>query len=166
MPNKIYYTSAGVVISNPTGNPHDNGYYELKFDTALSQYVASHLALTDAGLTITNDNSAGSMLLSTTGVEIKNAGGVTVGKYGESAIIGAENAGHIEIKNGEIYFYSGAKSQMTPYDPEADPFCVAYVSNNELHIPRIVVIETLKMGNWRWDATIDNHLSLNWIGGN
>lgn len=162
---KTYYSVTAVSIAEPTGNPSENGYYELQMNSALSQYVSSHLALTDDGLTITNDNSAGSMLLSTTGVEIKNAGGVTVGKYGESAIIGAENAGHIEIKNGEIYFYSGAKTEMTPYDPEADPFCVAYVSNNELHIPRIIVIETLKMGNWRWDATIENHLSLNWIGG-
>lgn len=162
---KTYYTVTAVSVTNPTGDPSANGYYELMIDSALSQYVSLHLSLTDAGLSITNDQSAGSMLLSTEGVLIKNAGGTTVGKYGESAIIGAENAGHIEIQNGEIYFYSGAKTEMTPYDPEADPFCVAYVSNNELHIPRIIVIETLKMGNWRWDATIANHLSLNWIGG-
>ena len=162
---KTYYSVTAVSIAEPTGDPSENGYYEMEINSALSQYVSSHLSLTDEGLTIMNDNSMGRMLLSTDGVTITNASGAVVGQYGEGAVVGDETKGHIEMKNGEIFFYSGAKTEMTPYDPSLDPFCVAYISNDELHIPRVVVVQSMQMGNWMWNAKLENHLSLVWIGG-
>lgn len=154
---KTYYSVTAVSIAEPTGNPSENGYYELQMNSALSQYVSTHLSLTDDGLSLLNDNSSGSMLLSTDGVTIKNAQGITVGQYGEGATIGALTSQHISIVDGQINFWAGNESDPTNL--------VAYVSGQELHIPRVVVVQSLQMGNWRWDATIENHLSLNWIGG-
>lgn len=154
---KTYYSVTAVSIAEPTGNPSENGYYEMQMNSALSQYVSTHLSLTDAGLSLLNDNSSGSMLLSTDGVTIKNAQGITVGQYGEGATIGATTSQHISIVNGQINFWAGNESDPTNL--------VAYVSGQELHIPRVVVVQSLQMANWRWDATIENHLSLNWIGG-
>lgn len=154
---KTYYSVTAVSIAEPTGNPSENGYYELQMNSALSQYVSTHLSLTDDGLSLLNDDSSGSMLLSTDGVTIKNAQGITVGQYGEGATIGATISQHISIVNGQINFWAGNENDPTNL--------VAYVSGQELHIPRVVVVQSLQMGNWRWDATIENHLSLNWIGG-
>lgn len=153
---KTYYSLSAVSIANPTGNPNENLYYELLLNSALSQYVSSHLSLTDAGLSILNDNSSGSMLMSTDGVTIKNTNGVVVGQYGEGATIGALDSQHISIINGQINFWAGTELDQTNL--------VAYVSGQELHIPRVVVVQSLQMGDWRWDATMENHLSLNWIG--
>lgn len=153
---KTYYSLSAVSVANPTGNPNENLYYELLLNSALSQYVSSHLSLTNAGLTILNDNSSGSMLMSIDGVTIKNANGVVVGQYGEGATIGALDSQHISIVNGQINFWAGTELDQTNL--------VAYVSGQELHIPRVVVVQSLQMGDWRWDATMENHLSLNWIG--
>lgn len=155
--SKTYYTVTAVSIAEPAENPSENGYYELIFNSALSQYVSTHLSLTNAGLSLLNDNSSGSMLLSTNGVTIKNARGTIVGQYGEGATIGNIDSQHISIINGQINFWAGTESNQTNL--------VAYVSNQELHIPRVVVIQSMQMGNWRWDASIEDHLSLNWIGG-
>lgn len=105
------------------------------------------------------DNTNSNITVSTKGVTIKNSQGITVGQYGEGARIGAPDSQHISIENGRINFWAGNENNGENL--------VAYVSGSEqlLHIPRVVVVQSLQMGNWRWDATIANHLSLNWIGG-
>ena len=154
---KTYYSVISSTISNPTGNPSANYYYELAFNEALAGYVSTHLSLTDAGLYLFNDSNSGRVLVSTDGVEIRNAQNNVVGKYGSGAVIGNINAQHISIENGQINFWAGTELDQTNL--------VAYVSGQELHIPRVVVVQSLQMGDWRWDATMENHLSLNWIGG-
>ena len=94
--------------------------------------------------------------MSTDGVEIRNAQNNVIGKYGSGAVIGDVNGEHISIENGQINFWSGSES--------VNSHLVAYVSGDELHIPRVVVLTSLRMGNWLWDAEITNHLSLNWRG--
>ena len=153
---KPYYSVIPRSIASPEGDPSANHYYQLMFNTALSNYVSTHLSLTDAGLSIINDMGSGSMLLSTDGVFIRNKRGETVGQYGEGAVIGNVNSQHISIVGGQINFWAGSE--------EISENLVAYVSEQELHIPRVVVVQSLQMGYWRWDATMENHLSLNWIG--
>lgn len=79
-----------------------------------------------------------------------------IAQYGEDAIIGNIDSQHISITNGQINFWAGTELDQSNL--------VAYVSDQELHIPRVVVVQSLQMGDWKWDATIENHLSLNWIG--
>ena len=74
IPGKYYFTKQGDsynVVINPQGNPSDQGYYELtSVDEAVSNYVASHLALTNAGLWVTNDNQSYKILLAADGMKV------------------------------------------------------------------------------------------------
>ena len=41
---------------------------------------------------------------------------------------------------------------------------VAWVSNNELHIPRTVVLDSMQIGNWLWENRSNGNLRLSWVG--
>ena len=59
-------------------------YYELRVDQAISQYVASHLALTDAGLYVLKDENGYKLLCADSGVSVIDPDGHVVTTYGES----------------------------------------------------------------------------------
>lgn len=92
-PDKVYYTRSGsgttqdpyiyTAVPEPTASGLP-GYYELSIDTALSQFVASHLALTPAGLYVLKDGSGYKVLLSNTGMSVIDGSGHVVVTYGES----------------------------------------------------------------------------------
>jgi hypothetical protein len=92
-PDKVYYTRSGSgtsqdpyiykAVPEPTASELSS-YYELSIDTALSQYVSSHLALTDAGLYVIKDGSGYKALLSNTGMSVIDGSGHVVVTYGES----------------------------------------------------------------------------------
>lgn len=158
---KTYYTVVASVVASPTGSPLANSYYELMINEAVTQYVGTHLALSNEGLLLFASAGAGSMLLSTDGVTIKNANGNTVGQYGEGAVIGDTNGSHISIVNGTINFWQGDENNADNR--------VAYVTGQEMHIPRVVVVQSIQMGSWKWQTDEDDpilryHLSLNWVG--
>lgn len=83
-------------------------------------------------------------------------------KYGAETFIGPEDNYHIEITPG------------TPDDPNELAMLkfvsktgevVAFMSNEELNIPRVVVLDSMKVGKWKWDGKSDpNHLTLRWNG--
>lgn len=72
--------------------------------------------------------------------------------FGESGriIIGETADFHISISPVRLSFYQGAQE-------------VAYVSNNELHIPRAVVTEGLQVGHYRWVELGNGGLALKYI---
>lgn len=167
--DKVYYTRSGAgteadpytyeVVTEPEEDPSAAGYYELTgVDAAVSNYVSSHLALTGRGLYVTNDDTAGKVLLSTNGVELINEKGDTVATYGTNTVIGDEESVHLKIEATELGFYDGNER-------------VAYISNNELYIPRVVVVDSMQVGNradgaWQWVVDDDSrNLRLMWIGG-
>lgn len=167
--DKIYYTRSGAgtdadpytyeVVTEPEEDPSTAGYYELTgVDEAVSNYVSSHLALTNRGLYVTNDDTAGKVLLSTNGVELINEKGETVATYGTNTVIGDKESVHLKIEPTELGFYDGDER-------------VAYISNNELYIPRVVVVDSMQVGNradgaWQWVVDDDSrNLRLMWIGG-
>ena len=151
-PNKTYYTlSEGQfeVVSNPTGNPSESGYYELvtttttvvtytevqnpqtsdmgnyferyvtygmvedpvdadiatyyelSIDEAVTNYVMSHVALTDEGLWILADQSGYRLLLSSSGAMVVDPAGSAVATYGES--ITFDSTRPQRIGNDETY---------------------------------------------------------------
>lgn len=196
---KVYYTLVGTAITNPTGNPHRNGYYELisgkyvwsedtevdsqktyyqvtaqqvaepsgnpstipyyelEIDEAVVQYINTHLALTDRGLSVT-DGSQSSMLISSDGVTIYGSTGQIVGQYGEGAIIGNTLGYHIEITTSD----ETQQGRLSFKNVNTE---IAYMTNNELYIPRVVVVDSMQIGNWIWDAISSvNHLTLKWKG--
>ena len=155
-------TQANVLNSNihvpsTVSELSDSKDYTLKTDfNELDDYVNSHMVLNGNELSILSNSTAAKITLGLNGLSIHGNNDI-IAQYGEGATIGAINSQHISIVNGQINFWDGTELNSTNL--------VAYVSNQELHIPRVVVIQSMQMGNWRWDASIEDHLSLNWIGG-
>jgi len=98
-PDKVYYTRSGsgtqadpyLYAAVPEPVAEDLGtYYELSVQEALSQYVASHLALTDAGLYVLKDGSGYRLLLANDGMQVIDPAGHTVATYGESITFDSE----------------------------------------------------------------------------
>ena len=97
------------------------------------------------------------LINSTGGVSIYNYNNL-VAQYGEGAIIGNKNSYHIEIMGNRLSFMNGTGSEGTE---------IAYMTNNELYIPRVVVVDSMQIGPWMWDSmTIQYHLTLKWKGEN
>lgn len=112
---KYYFTRTGsgttqnpyvyTVVPNPTGNPTTNHYYELdSIDEAVSNYVSSHLALTDDGLWVLNDNNSYKILLSSTGMKVYDASGSLVATFGESITFSSNRIQYIGNNNCYVAF--------------------------------------------------------------
>jgi len=152
--SKTYYQVTATAVIDPTGDPSTNPYYELQIDEAITQYINTHLSLTDAGLRVTDGSQASVLINSTDGVSIWN-GNKQLAQYGEGAIIGDKNDYHIEIVNNRLSFKNGNNEE------------IAYMTNNELYIPRVVVVDSMQIGAWIWDAiSTEYHLTLKWKGVN
>lgn len=108
MPGKLYFTKSGNMytpVANPTGNPSTSGYYEIDSITeAVSNYVASHLSLTNDGLWVLNDNNSYKILLSSTGMKVYDASGVLVSTFGESIVFGSTRTQVIGGESNYIMF--------------------------------------------------------------
>lgn len=164
---KYYFTLTGTtysVVNSPTGDPSSQGWYELtNVDTAISNYVASHLALDSSGLWLQTDNVDSKILLSSAdGLVIYGSNG-PLAKYGQDAIIGNESGFHITIDGTEIGFYQAAQK-------------VAYINGNKLYITQSVVLQQMDvgtptadggLGQWSWkvhEVSGANNLYLKWLG--
>ncbi len=110
-PDKVYYTRSGsgtqadpyLYTAVPEPVAEDLGtYYELSVQEALSQYVASHLALTDAGLYVLKDGSGYRLLLTNDGMQVIDPAGHTVATYGESITFDSERPQRIGGTNSYI----------------------------------------------------------------
>ena len=164
---KTYYTVTPSVVTNPTGSPQANGYYELlNVDEGVANYVSSHLALTNDGLILQNDNASGYRILisATDGVVLLSPSG-RMASYGQNAVIGDPNGFHITITDSRLSFYRDDINE------------VAYVSGDKLYISQSVVLQQMDIGTpmvgntggqWSWkiheNANGQNNLYLKWIG--
>lgn len=109
VPGKHYFEKQGDVynlIINPTGNPSTAGYYELSgVDEAVTNYVATHLALTNEGLWVVNDNGSYKVLLSSEGMQVFDPDGLPVSTFGESIEFSSTRPQHIGGDDAYITFY-------------------------------------------------------------
>lgn len=104
-PGKTYYTVTASYVTTPSGNPSENGYYEIfSIDEAVQNYISSHLALTDAGLWITKDNAGYKILLSNTGLKVYDNQGHLVSTFGESIVFDSSRPQYIGGENAFIIF--------------------------------------------------------------
>ena len=173
---KWYFTRSG---AGTTANPYvysvadisvgtdPTGYYELTdIDQAVTNYVSSHLALTNDGLSLQQDGSDYRLVISTNGLKIIGANGATVAEYGQQTTIGDTSGFHVKIDGTELGFYQGDRK-------------VAYISNNQLYITQSVVLQQMDLGipvsdgglgQWSWKVHPNgqnpsrNNLNLKWIG--
>lgn len=109
VPGKHYFEKQGDVynlIINPSGNPSTAGYYELSgVDEAVTNYVATHLALTNEGLWVVNDSGSYKVLLSSEGMKIFDPEGLPVSTFGESIEFSSTRPQHIGGDDAYITFY-------------------------------------------------------------
>ena len=151
-----------VVTPSEDSDPSTLGLYELTgVDDAVSNYVSTHIAVTDAGLYLQNGETAGTKVLlsPTDGVILYDQDGIETARYGTVAQIGRSDGFHISIdpntaEGGEIGFYDGTTR-------------VAYVSGNKLYIEQSVVLSEMQLGENKWSWKLDpsdDSINLTWIG--
>lgn len=179
--DKTYYTRSGEgteespYVYTPVEEPDVSEigtYYECIFyelvgiDEAIQNYVSSQLAVDADGLWLRTAGTETKVLLSATdGVVLYGTNGKPVGKYGSTAIIGAEDGFHIKMDATKLSFYDDTGTE------------VAYISNQQLYITQSVVLEQMDLGTpeteegqgqWSWklheNANGKNNMFLKWIG--
>jgi len=138
-----YYERTGMTATVVT-DPTDEGlpsYFQLYVDESVQNYLASHLAQTDYGLDIMFDNTSYKIHIGTVdgtyaaGVYIVSSGTVKSAYTSDGVTVGSANGFHVSITDTELGFFQG-------------PLKVAYISNNELYIPRTVVLNSMRIGKW------------------
>ena len=113
---KFYFTREGSgteadpyhynLVISPSGDPSALGYYELTgIDEAVTNYIASHLALTDAGLWVTKDSNGYKILVSNSAVAIYDPEGELVVTYGDSIRFSSSRPQYIGGEDAYIIFY-------------------------------------------------------------
>lgn len=109
VPGKHYFRKEGDnynIIVNPSGDPSSEGYFELSgIDEAVTNYVSTHLALTDAGLWVVNDNRSYKILLASDGMKVYDADGNLVATFGESISFSSSRPQYIGGEDAYIVFY-------------------------------------------------------------
>ena len=179
---KLYFTKNGDVytpVSNPSGDPSANNYYEIDDVTeAVSSYVSSHLSLTNDGLWVLNDSNAYKILLASDGMNVYDSSGNLVATFGQSITfnshlvpqyIGGENA-YIVFNNttGEMTI-GGSKLDISGnvtiggntrslsqvlYDMQAE----IDGSIESWYYSGAPTISNLPASNWTTDAQKNQHL--------
>ncbi|WP_027868854.1 hypothetical protein [Eubacterium sp. AB3007] len=109
VPGKYYFSRVGDtynIIVNPSGDPSSEGYFELSvIDEAVSNYVSTHLALTNAGLWVVNDGNSYKILLAGDGMKVYDAEGNLVATFGESISFSSTRPQYIGGDDAYIIFY-------------------------------------------------------------
>lgn len=143
-------------------------YYELTgVDSAIQNYVSSHLVLAGNSLFLQTSDGQGSTRLelnTTNGMTLYDQTGSPVARYGTNTIIGDEYGFHVKITNNRLSFYRDNTHE------------VAYISGDKLYITQSVVLQQMDigtsvaddgLGQWSWKVhEVDgmNNLYLKWLG--
>ena len=161
------------VVRDPEGDPSAQGWYELVgVDSAIQNYVSSHLVLVGNSLFLQNGEDNTKIELSTTdGVVMYDTGGAKVAKYGATTSIGNGNGFHITMDGTKLGFWRGNEE-----NPQNE---IAYITGQKLYITQSVVLEEMAvgkqqadggLGQWSWKVHPNdenpsrNNLYLKWIG--
>lgn len=149
VPDKWYFIRTGTspyvyqVVSNPTGDPSAQGWYELTgINQAVQNYVSSHLALDNNGLWLQTDGSTGKLFLSPSGgVAIYNGNDI-VAQYGATTTIGNPNGFNVKVDGTEVGFYQGTNK-------------IAYMNGSQLY-----VTNSLSFGHFIFYERENHHFTL------
>ena len=109
IPGKHYFVKTDDIYSlviNPSGDPSSEGYFELSgIDEAVTNFVSTHLALTDDGLWVVNDAMSYRILLSADGMKVFDTEGVLVTSFGESIVFSSSRPQYIGGDEAYIVFF-------------------------------------------------------------
>ena len=147
------------VVEEPISNPHNEGFYELaSVDTAVSNYVNTHLYLDNDGLYVRMNNDQGAKIKITgTGISLIDSNGNVIAQYSDIVILGDPDGPHIELS--PIYglgFFQTTRQE----DYSGAPINrIAYIQNDRLFIKSATLTNNLRIGNFRW-VVLDHRISL------
>ena len=132
-----YYEGNFDAVTNPTGNPVTSNWYELTgTDKAITNYIATHLVLTNEGLFIQTDDNNYKVQISSSGIYLLKED-KRIATYSNNVILGDIEDLHIILDSGELGFYQGAQK-------------VAYINTQKLFITTAEVTTELRIGNFIW----------------
>lgn len=150
MPNKVYfvedpngeYQVAGErysIVINPEDPIPVDTYFELGIKRSINNYISTHLVLANDGLHIIGEN--------------------------ERLVIGESEGFHVTITPTELAFCDGLRDI---YDEHGIPIgkednWVAKVTNNELHIPRAIITDSVTVGHYRWVELTNGNFALKYL---
>jgi len=143
-------------VTDPVPEDIDS-YYILVVDESVQNYLASHLSQNDYGLNLMFDGTTDYIHIGTVdgtydaGVYLFVAGGVRSAYTEFGVTIGPSSSFHVVVTNTALEFYQGAA-------------LVAYVNNNELNIPRVVVRSSVKLGDWQFQARPNGNMGVFYVG--
>lgn len=144
---KYYFELNGTsydVVEDPTGNPQEQGLYELSgVDEAVTNYVSTHLALVGDTLYVQTDDSDYKLLISSGGISLRRGSSV-IAQYSDTVILGDPEGMHMVLSAGdstvtpivlpELGFYQGGTR-------------VAYINTQKLFIESAEITGELSIGN-------------------
>ena len=150
--SKTYYTIEATPVTNPTGDPLANGYYEIsEVDEAMADFINTHLALTDKGLYVLGGANQWKVLIAPDGVYIiDGTSGVdkVVAKYKDAITLGEDSGNKVIIDNDSIDFYSNTSA-------------IGYINQAKTYFPIIEANSLLYItGKYALKQTDDNCLGL------
>lgn len=94
------------LVASPEGSPVDQGYYIIGgIQESVTNYIQSHLALTDDGLYILTDTDGYKVRIASDGVYVVDPEGTIVSKFGESIEFASERPQHIGGEDAYIIYY-------------------------------------------------------------
>lgn len=154
---KLYFTSAYDLITNPTANPALLGLYELEgVDEAVTNYISTHLALTDDGLVVQMDEEKAKLKVTATGVDIIGADGSILAQYATTVTLGNSNGAHLWLSSDNgLGFYEGEHDAL---HPEVNR--VAYIDRSKLYITSAEITSNLRIGSFIWSVQSPTRISL------
>ena len=172
---KILLASDGMTVYDVQGNAVSKFGENIEFSSTRAQYIGGETAYIVFNPEDGTINAGGegfrfnnNMTLSDMLAEVGKVGGLEDDTNGL-----LQKTKSISYENGKLIISGGENSDMKLvmesdrigfYDGENE---VAYISNNQMCIPRSIVLDSLDMGDnkWRWTLNTDDHLTLQWIGG-
>lgn len=175
---KILLASDGMTVYDAQGNAVSKFGENIEFNSTRAQYIGGETAYIVFNPENGTINAGGegfrfnnNMTLSDMLSEIGKIGGEDGLEQSTEDLL--QKTKSISYENGKLIISGGENSNMKLvmesdrigfYDGDNE---VAYISNNQMCIPRSIVLDSLDMGDnkWRWTLNTDDHLTLQWIGG-
>ena len=137
---KVYYTYDNgqyTVVTEVADDPQQAGYYELHLDSAVTNYINTHLSLSGNSLFLQTNNSDYKMQIATDGIYLWYQSQV-VASYGTSVTLGNINGLHLVLSAGRLGFWQNATTE------------VAWISTSKLFIENAELKNQFRMGNFVW----------------
>lgn len=145
------------VVSTPASNPYQEGLYELEsVDSAVSNYLSTHLYFDGTALNVQLADNSSKLRLAGDGIYLIDANGKDIARYKDTIILGDYYGSHIELSpTYGLGFYNEVRQE----DNGVPINRVAYIDSGQLYINKATLTSSLQIGNFEW-VVLTNRISL------